>query len=289
MGNHRADRRGPRRAVSATPQPAASPGGKRKALPTDPARHSALRMLPSAPLLAGVAALAVSTAGAVTASDLGVAEEVAADASPYTQANALSGTSGTASSDLLRSRQAAVSRDSARDALVDAAEDKEVAEAERQAQQREAALQELATQAQQQATELAENSWTLPVTGYRLTNTFGLARSYYSSGYHTGLDFAAPTGTQIVAAAGGTVTEAGYDGAYGNRTVITLEDGTEIWYCHQTSITVSVGDTVASGDPIGTVGSTGNSTGPHLHLEVRPGAGDPVDPAAALAANGVTV
>ena len=74
------------------------------------------------------------------------------------------------------------------------------------------------------------------------------------------------------------MTSVGYDGAYGNKTVITLEDGTELWFCHQTSYTVSVGEQVRSGDLIGYVGSTGNTTGPHLHLEVRPGARRPGRP-----------
>ncbi|MCH1866308.1 M23 family metallopeptidase [Nocardioides sp. CFH 31398] len=289
MGNHRADRRGPRRADSSATPPARQAGGKRRAERPAARRTGVVSALPSAPLLVGVTALAVSGAGAVTAGAVDSADVVANDLAQYAPANAASGKSGTASSDLLRSRQAAVSRDSARDALEDAAADKEVEQAEQQAEQRNAALQQFAQQAEEQADELALNRWVLPVTGYRLTNTFGLARSYYSSGYHTGLDFAAPTGTPIVAVANGTVTETGYDGAYGNKTVITLDDGTELWFCHQTSITVNTGDTVAAGDQIGTVGSTGNSTGPHLHLEVRPGAGDPVDPAEALAVHGVTV
>ena len=72
------------------------------------------------------------------------------------------------------------------------------------------------------------------------------------------------------------------------RRSITHEDGTEIWYCHQSSIGVDVGDTVTGGEVIGNVGSTGNSTGPHLHLEVRPGGGDPVDPYSALVYHGIT-
>ncbi|QNN55032.1 M23 family metallopeptidase [Nocardioides mesophilus] len=121
---------------------------------------------------------------------------------------------------------------------------------------------------------------------YHLTSRFGEC-SYLWSRCHTGLDFAAPTGTTISAVAAGTVTEAGYAGAYGNRTIVTLEDGTELWYCHQNSFGVSVGDTVRPGDLIGYVGSTGNVTGPHLHLEVRPGAGDPVDPFQALLVHGI--
>ena len=83
------------------------------------------------------------------------------------------------------------------------------------------------------------------------------------------------------------MTFAGYDGAYGNKTVVILEDGTELWYCHQTTQYVSVGDVVTGNEVIGTVGSTGNVTGSHLHVEVRPGGGDPVDPYAAFQVHGV--
>lgn len=132
-------------------------------------------------------------------------------------------------------------------------------------------------------------TWQLPLDAgtYRLTATFGQCSALWSS-CHTGLDFAAPSGTPIKAIAGGVVTEAAYAGAYGNRTILRLEDGTELWYCHQTSFAVGVGQTVARGAVIGYVGSTGNSTGSHLHLEIRPGAADPVDPYGALAAQGVT-
>jgi murein DD-endopeptidase MepM/ murein hydrolase activator NlpD len=135
-----------------------------------------------------------------------------------------------------------------------------------------------------------DGDWKMPMRPgtFTYTPTWHQARSSWSSSYHTGLDFAADSGTPIVALARGVVTSTGYDGAYGNKTVLTLEDGTEIWYAHQTSIYVSAGETVAPGDVIGSVGSTGNVTGPHLHLEVRPGGGDPVDPRAALIANGVT-
>ncbi|WP_223162630.1 M23 family metallopeptidase [Nocardioides antri] len=127
----------------------------------------------------------------------------------------------------------------------------------------------------------------LPTRGYQLTATFGNAGSLWSSD-HTGLDFAAPEGTPLFAIGDGVVTEVGYDGAYGNKTVIRLEDGTELWYCHQSSQSVAVGQSVSAGDVIGAIGSTGNSTGPHLHLEVRRH-GEPVDPAVALADWGLSV
>jgi len=90
-----------------------------------------------------------------------------------------------------------------------------------------------------------------------------------------------------MAVAGGTITEVGYSGAYGNRTIETLADGTELWYCHQNTFGTSVGATVKPGQVIGYVGSTGNVTGPHLHLEVHPGGGDPVDPFTALQVHGL--
>ena len=128
--------------------------------------------------------------------------------------------------------------------------------------------------------------WVLPVRDYRLTGRFGMTDSLWAH-QHTGLDFAAPTGTAIHAVAAGRVTSVGYDGAYGLRTVVTLGDGTEIWYCHQSSQLVAAGERVAEDEEVGTVGSTGNVTGPHLHLEVRPGGGEPVDPEVALPAHGV--
>lgn len=127
--------------------------------------------------------------------------------------------------------------------------------------------------------------WALPVTDYRLTGRFG-ASDYYWASAHTGLDFATAQGSTIRAVAGGVVTLVEYDGSYGYKTVVTLEDGTEIWYCHQDEQLVTTGQRVRTGQPIGTVGSTGNVTGPHLHLEVRPGGADPVDPWQALAAHG---
>jgi len=133
---------------------------------------------------------------------------------------------------------------------------------------------------------IAKNQWVLPTTGYHLTARFGMSGGLWSSN-HTGLDFAAPSGTPIVAVADGTITKTGYDGSYGNKTVETLKDGTEIWYCHQSVFSVQPGDRIRGGHRIGSIGATGNVTGPHLHLEVRPGGGDPVDPYNALVHQGL--
>jgi len=126
--------------------------------------------------------------------------------------------------------------------------------------------------------------WTLPVAGYHLTARFGDVSGLWSS-VHTGLDFAAPTGTPIHAIAPGVVTEAAYDGSYGNRTILRLDDGTELWFCHQDSLVAQVGERLAAGQLLGYIGATGNVTGPHLHLEVRPGGGEPVDPEVWLTAH----
>jgi murein DD-endopeptidase MepM/ murein hydrolase activator NlpD len=156
-----------------------------------------------------------------------------------------------------------------------------------QAEQTQAAQKELAVAVGKEATKVEQNRWVLPVTGYHLTARFGQRSGLWST-VHTGLDFAGPAGTTIVSVGAGTVKSTGYEGAYGNRTVITLLDGTDIWYCHQSKIEVTPGEVVDPGQVIGLTGSTGNVTGPHLHLEVHPGGGDAVDPYPALVAHDVT-
>jgi murein DD-endopeptidase MepM/ murein hydrolase activator NlpD len=96
--------------------------------------------------------------------------------------------------------------------------------------------------------------------------------------WHTGLDFPEPKGTPIHAGGVGVVSFAGFNtGGYGNLVVISHRLGFESWYAHQSRIAVSVGQSVSGGQTIGYVGSTGHSTGPHLHFEVRH-FGTPVDP-----------
>nr|WP_228501234.1 M23 family metallopeptidase [Nocardioides agariphilus] len=202
------------------------------------------------------------------------------------QAGALSGSGGVGSNVQPGARGPIVSRDSSRDQDPAAVDPELVAAAEEQAQQYAEALADVNKQGDKYSAKLKLNLWQLPVQGYHLTARFGQYGLW--SSYHTGLDFAGPSGSPIYAIANGTISSASYDGAYGNKTVETLEDGTEIWYCHQTSFVVSSGETVHAGELIGYTGSTGHVTGPHLHVEVRPGGGDPVDPYAAFIEHGVT-
>lgn len=112
--------------------------------------------------------------------------------------------------------------------------------------------------------------WPLNVSGV-ITSTFGY-RDQPTAGastYHKGIDIAAPTGTAVVAAAGGTVTTASYQSAAGNYIMVYHGNSTYTVYMHLSAINVSVGDTVSKGQTIGAVGSTGVSTGPHLHFGVN--------------------
>ncbi|MDO9455107.1 M23 family metallopeptidase [Nocardioides sp.] len=327
MGNHRAERRGPGRRPSETHDDSAYVGrraarpapeavvplgrseaavtsgthhfgdldhtaelplvrdrtpGKRKAVKHAGSRGPLFRGLPSAPVLLGVATMAVAVGGVLYSPDAtspALAGTVVNDVRP---ASALSGSGGIATVGDVRTT---ASRSGERATLEQASDTDLVAVAEAQAEERNAALGELAAQAEKQAAKIKENRWFLPIDPAILTARFGEYGLWAS--YHTGLDFNGENGDPIHAIANGIVTFAGYDGSYGNKTVVTLEDGTELWYCHQTSQYVSVGDVVTGNEIIGTVGSTGHVTGSHLHVEVRPGGGDPVDPYAAFVANGV--
>ena len=106
-----------------------------------------------------------------------------------------------------------------------------------------------------------------PVSG-TISSRYGVSSSIRSS-THTGLDIAAPQGTPIKAVAEGTVTCASYNGAYGNLVKIDHGNGIETWYAHTSKMYVTAGQKVEAGEVIAAVGSTGNSTGAHLHLEIR--------------------
>jgi len=109
-------------------------------------------------------------------------------------------------------------------------------------------------------------------TGKFIAPVHGIITSVYGprkSGFHTGLDLAVSTGTPVEAADEGKVIFAGWDGNYGNLVIINHQNGFETYYAHNSSLVVAVGDIVAQGDIISYSGSTGNSTGPHCHFEVR--------------------
>lgn len=131
-------------------------------------------------------------------------------------------------------------------------------------------------------------SYTAPLSSYQLSAGFGQSGGMWQSD-HTGQDFSASAGTPVKAIHSGTIKEAGWAGSYGYRVVLELDDGTELSFSHLSSMTKSAGDKVTTGDVIARVGSTGNSSGPHLHLEVCPGGGDPIDPMPWLRDKGVNI
>ncbi|MFO8060551.1 MAG: M23 family metallopeptidase [Bacillota bacterium] len=114
--------------------------------------------------------------------------------------------------------------------------------------------------------------WPLPIAG-RISSPFGPRWG----GFHYGVDIAVPAETQVLAAAAGRVVAAGWKGTYGLTVRLDHGGGCETFYAHASRITVSVGDTISARQPIALVGSTGRSTGPHLHMEVRFW-GEPTDP-----------
>jgi murein DD-endopeptidase MepM/ murein hydrolase activator NlpD len=123
--------------------------------------------------------------------------------------------------------------------------------------------------------------WVWPVPdGFTVTARFGECSSLWSA-CHTGTDFDTAAGVPVSAAAAGEVTSVGWGGAYGNLIQITHPDGVQTWYAHLSATTVQAGDQVQAGMVIGAVGATGNTTGAHLHLEVRVD-DRPVDPLAWL-------
>lgn len=140
------------------------------------------------------------------------------------------------------------------------------------------------------ATQSNDSGYVHPVPGNH-TTAYRASGANWSSGSHTGIDFAVSTGTSVKAITSGTVVTAGWGGAYGNEVVVKHADGHYSQYGHMSSLSVSAGQTVTAGQQVGLSGSTGNATGPHLHFEVRtgPAYGSDVDPIAYLASHGINV
>ncbi|MEU7510391.1 LysM peptidoglycan-binding domain-containing M23 family metallopeptidase, partial [Streptomyces sp. NPDC042898] len=144
---------------------------------------------------------------------------------------------------------------------------------------------------QSSGSSASASGWVTPVAGGGFSTPYRASGSMWSSGYHTGVDFIASSGTTVRAVGAGTVVSAGWSGAYGNEVVIQHADGNYSQYAHLSSLSVSSGQTVSGGQQLGLSGSTGNSTGPHLHFEIRtsPSYGSDVDPLAYLRQHGVSV
>ncbi|MGW6565435.1 peptidoglycan DD-metalloendopeptidase family protein [Streptomyces sp. NPDC054975] len=118
--------------------------------------------------------------------------------------------------------------------------------------------------------------WPMKEGTFKVGTPYKKRGGMWSLGYHTGLDLEAPVGTTIYAPADGTIVKTGSGGAYGNETLIEHANGVITQYAHQSRFVVGKGDKVKRGDPIGAVGMTGNTSGPHLHWEVRvPGVDNP--------------
>lgn len=143
-----------------------------------------------------------------------------------------------------------------------------------------AQIEQLQEQLKKQNTVVAAGSYAWPCPScYTITSNYGYRylELYGYTRLHAGTDIGAQYGAEVTAAAAGSVTIATYGSGYGNYVMLSHADGSVTLYGHMSSLAVSAGQTVSQGDVIGYVGSTGNSTGPHLHFEVRIN-GSPVDP-----------
>ncbi|MFI1966714.1 M23 family metallopeptidase [Streptomyces pathocidini] len=132
--------------------------------------------------------------------------------------------------------------------------------------------------------EALRPKFALPVAQHGLSAYFGQAGINWMS-VHSGIDFPVSYGTPVMAATDGAVRTQ-WNPAYGNMAIVTAADGTETWYCHLSSTKIRSGS-VKAGDTIAYSGNSGNSTGPHLHFEVRPGGGSAIDPLAWFQGKGI--
>ncbi len=130
----------------------------------------------------------------------------------------------------------------------------------------------------------------LPIANGKITTPYGKAGKMWKSGKHTGVDFAVPTGTDIIAACDGVVQGNNWGAAYGKQVIVKAKiNGKDLWmiYAHCSKTMVKAGAKVTKGQHIAESGNTGNSSGPHLHFEVRDAArwsaGKDVDPKDVLA------
>ncbi|MFF9814174.1 M23 family metallopeptidase [Streptomyces sp. NPDC014006] len=225
---------------------------------------------------------AIRTRAAVLAAGLGVSVALGAGVAAAADVTSASTTATAVEA------QAAAQAKAAQAAKTAAAAKAKAAAAAKQAAAKKAA-------AQKAAAKKKAASWVPPVAHYTLSASFNQAGGMWSH-RHSGQDFAVPLGTNVVAAHGGTVVKAGGNGAgdgpaYGNAIVIRHGNGTYSQYAHLSRIDVKIGQVVATGQHIAKSGNTGNSSGPHLHFEIRktPNYGSAINPVAFLRAKGLSV
>ncbi|WP_051973280.1 M23 family metallopeptidase [Cryobacterium sp. MLB-32] len=138
--------------------------------------------------------------------------------------------------------------------------------------------------------QLTDQGWALPVLG-RITSPFGPRPDKPVAGvgdYHNGTDIAAPCGKPVFAATGGKVLDSEYQGSYGNWVLIDHGGGVETGYAHNSKLLVDAGQSVAAGEVIALVGSTGSSSGCHVHFETRVN-GTRLNPETFMSAQGVSL
>lgn len=228
---------------------------------------------------AGVVGSLAASAAAVPAAPAG-GQGAAAPGAGLTRADVVADSLAGSVAEQARTQENAAAQAAAEAAARQAAE-----RAEREQERAEA------KRAARAAERAALQRYVTPVAASRVSTAYGVGGGMWSSGSHTGVDFHAAAGTSVRSVAAGEVVEAGWSGAYGYSVVVQHADGMYTQYGHLSSVTVAAGAHVPSGQQIGLSGSTGNSSGPHLHFEVRTGPdyGADVAPLAYLRRNGVEI
>ncbi|MFI8933602.1 M23 family metallopeptidase [Streptomyces sp. NPDC053474] len=244
-------------------------------------------------VISGLAAPALAADGSADHASTGLTQAIAINDTLADEIDAQAAAQKQAAND------AAAQKKAEEAARQKAAEQKRKAEAAAKEKAKKEAEAKAAKEAKERARERAArdaerkrlNAYVAPVAGSYVSTSYKAGGGMWSSGSHTGIDFHAASGTSVQAVGAGTVVEAGWGGAYGNNIVIKMNDGTYTQYGHLSSISVTVGQAVTPGQQIGLSGSTGNSSGPHLHFEARTGPeyGSDIDPIAYLRSHGVGV
>jgi hypothetical protein len=241
--------------------PPARPAGSRRRRSARPKRSALLTVAVPSVCVMGVTAVAAASVSGVGDEAEDTAAQAAPDAASAVKSEAANSKLDTQLAGLSDEAEGFADRASRTQERIDL---KERQEAERKRKEAEAARK-----------EAMRPKFALPVAQQGLSAYYGQAGINWMS-LHTGLDFPVSYGTPVMAATDGTVRTQ-WNSAYGNMAIVTAPDGTETWYCHLSSTRIRSGY-VKAGDTIAYSGNSGNSTGPHLHFEVRPAGGAAIDP-----------